>query len=500
MPLTPEELRKAFRSIDTDNSGSISEKELREAMLALGVKVSGNSAKRVLAIIDKDGNGTIEFPEFQAFFGKVSNPDEIKKLLSVENQRFFEYKMMVESDPSFAKTFAIPPTVPQSWRLDAHAGDVEGLAWISDTQLLSASIDGAIHLWDLAAEGKPSIAKHMQCSSLYSLAASPDSARFLTGHGLRSSNLNLWSIEEGAITSRLEGHNEPVYSCTWSGDGGLCASGSKTGRICLHSLTSEGLAQDWKGHSSVVRSIKFRSGGGNSVLCSSSRDGTVKVFDTRTSCNDYPQFVIEDAAASGPVNEALWRGESEIVSCGDDYCIKRWDVRQSGKGPVASYFGHTSVVRAIALSGDGRFLASGTQSGSARVWLADELGLLHERGVEARQRQAELEAAFQQMEARYHDDGEGDLEDLKDASKKLTAAKDELGFLRQVQSEREIMACTQAVRSLDGPTLPINALAWRDLTDGTARVACGCQDESIRVFRLDLQALGSISSWAQPSN
>ena len=36
-------------------------------------------------------------------------------------------------------------------------------------------------------------------------------------------------------------------------------------------------------------------------------------------------MIIDDAAASGVVFKALWRGENEIISCGDDYCVKKWD-------------------------------------------------------------------------------------------------------------------------------------------------------------------------------
>ena len=40
---------------------------------------------------------------------EVRNPEEIKQLLAAANQRFLDYKMMVEGDPNFGKRFFVPP-------------------------------------------------------------------------------------------------------------------------------------------------------------------------------------------------------------------------------------------------------------------------------------------------------------------------------------------------------------------------------------------------------
>jgi len=55
---------------------------------------------------------------------------------------------------------------------------------------------------------------------------------------------------------------------------------------------------------------------------------------------------IQDAAAGYTVCDALWCGD-DLLSAGDDYCIKMWDARKSGLAPLASYMGHTSCVRSL---------------------------------------------------------------------------------------------------------------------------------------------------------
>ena len=57
-------LIQAFNLFDTDGSGAIDERELRDAMKALGFKASKPEVAAMIAEIDKDGSGTIDIDEF----------------------------------------------------------------------------------------------------------------------------------------------------------------------------------------------------------------------------------------------------------------------------------------------------------------------------------------------------------------------------------------------------------------------------------------------------
>jgi centrin-1 len=59
-----DECREAFEMFDIDASGSIDVRELKAAIKALGMDVSAEELKKMVSEVDKDGNGTIEFPEF----------------------------------------------------------------------------------------------------------------------------------------------------------------------------------------------------------------------------------------------------------------------------------------------------------------------------------------------------------------------------------------------------------------------------------------------------
>lgn len=68
--LTPQEIRDlklVFDVFDTDKSGSIDARELRKAMKALGFKISKESIEEMIADLDVDKSGSIEFDEFLEF-------------------------------------------------------------------------------------------------------------------------------------------------------------------------------------------------------------------------------------------------------------------------------------------------------------------------------------------------------------------------------------------------------------------------------------------------
>merc|ERR1711974_525868 len=71
-----DEIREAFSLFDSDASGMIDIRELKAAMRALGFEVKNEELKKMVADIDNDGNGTIEFTEFlQMMTGKMGEKD-----------------------------------------------------------------------------------------------------------------------------------------------------------------------------------------------------------------------------------------------------------------------------------------------------------------------------------------------------------------------------------------------------------------------------------------
>uniref|UniRef100_A0A0A9H3S4 EF-hand domain-containing protein n=1 Tax=Arundo donax TaxID=35708 RepID=A0A0A9H3S4_ARUDO len=58
------EIKEAFDLFDTDGSGFIDARELNVAMRALGFEMTPEQINQMIAEVDKDGSGTIDFDEF----------------------------------------------------------------------------------------------------------------------------------------------------------------------------------------------------------------------------------------------------------------------------------------------------------------------------------------------------------------------------------------------------------------------------------------------------
>ncbi|CDJ70095.1 caltractin, putative [Eimeria necatrix] len=70
-----EEVREAFSLFDTDGSGTVDPKELKAAMQTLGFESKNPSVFQMIAELDRDGGGPVDFEEFlDAITAKLVNP------------------------------------------------------------------------------------------------------------------------------------------------------------------------------------------------------------------------------------------------------------------------------------------------------------------------------------------------------------------------------------------------------------------------------------------
>merc|ERR1712227_541856 len=82
-----EEIKEAFDLFDNDNSGAISVNELTSAMQSLGFDVKHAVVYNMVADLDSDGSGEIEFGEFlEVMTAKITDKntkEEIERVLKL---------------------------------------------------------------------------------------------------------------------------------------------------------------------------------------------------------------------------------------------------------------------------------------------------------------------------------------------------------------------------------------------------------------------------------
>ncbi|CAN6226117.1 unnamed protein product [Urochloa humidicola] len=85
-----QEIKEAFDLFDTDNSGTIDAKELNVAMRALGFEMTEEQINQMIADVDKDGSGAIDYEEFEhmmtAKIGERDSKEELTKAFRIIDQ------------------------------------------------------------------------------------------------------------------------------------------------------------------------------------------------------------------------------------------------------------------------------------------------------------------------------------------------------------------------------------------------------------------------------
>ncbi|KAL6961490.1 putative calcium-binding protein cml13, partial [Sarracenia purpurea var. burkii] len=89
-PQKRQEIKEAFELFDTDGSGTIDAKELNVAMRALGFEMTDEQINQMIADVDKDGSGAIDFDEFvhmmTAKIGERDSKEELMKAFHILDQ------------------------------------------------------------------------------------------------------------------------------------------------------------------------------------------------------------------------------------------------------------------------------------------------------------------------------------------------------------------------------------------------------------------------------
>jgi WD40 repeat protein len=265
-----------------------------------------------------------------------------------------------------------------------------------DQQLATGgNLDKTVRVWN-ARTGQLIRDLTDQAGGVEALAYSPDGHYLAAGRGFVNSikdkiAINIWDAKTGRLVHNIrapfttvKGSSNSVVSLAYSPDGQFLAfaNGDEKNSIVIHDLNSGNEIKVRRGPGAIQK-LAFSPSGKHIAI--GIINGAIEIWEGSTGTLlktiEAHKFPVESIAytpdgrflASG-TNTGVTRGQldrstGQFVRETNKDPIKIWDVT-SGK-LVRTLAGHTGSVKALAYSADGRYLASGSTDKSMKVWDAD---------------------------------------------------------------------------------------------------------------------------------
>ena len=215
-------------------------------------------------------------------------------------------------------------------RFIGHTKDVLSVAFsVDNRQIVSASRDKTIKLWNTLGECKYTINEGMKGHSEWvsCVRFSPVSADPTIVSGGWDKMVKVWGLQNCTLRKDLKGHTGYVNTTTVSPDGSLCGSGGKDGVAMLWDLT-EGKRLYSLDAGDIIHALCFSP---NRYWLCAATQSCIKIWDleTKTIVDEFsPEFLPVGKKAQMPYCTSLaWSKDGQTLYSGyTDHKIRVWCV------------------------------------------------------------------------------------------------------------------------------------------------------------------------------
>ena len=218
--------------------------------------------------------------------------------------------------------------------------------------------EGVVRLWGVATPDADPRELDDQASATTALAFSADGRRLAAGG--TDGTAGVWDLSDPATPYRdLPGHDDLITSLAFSPDGRRLVTASTDGTALLWDLEDVGAAaQPLPGHNGFVDSVAFSPDG--TMVVTGAGDGIARLW----TIDNLAAGARPLAGHSGRIDAVAISPDKTVATGGADGTARVW----SGDGRERAVLRHRGPVDALAFSADGRWLATGSDDHSARLW------------------------------------------------------------------------------------------------------------------------------------
>ncbi|HWE04555.1 MAG TPA: c-type cytochrome domain-containing protein [Tepidisphaeraceae bacterium] len=244
---------------------------------------------------------------------------------------------------------------------------VLSLAYDSKMNVVAAARPGEVEIWSVDQQAVIHRLNDL-AGDVNAVAFSSDGTRLFAAGGEPSviGRIWIWSLPDFKPVGIIEGHRDAVYALAVSADGKKLATGSYDQTIAVWDIESRKREHQLIGHNGAVFGVAFRPDG--KVLASVSADRTMKLWDVATGnrLDTRPE-------SQKDLDTVVWSPDgARVAAAGVDNRIRVWKVSASaveGSNSIeTAKFAHEGTILRIAWSTDGKWLLSGADDRTVRVF------------------------------------------------------------------------------------------------------------------------------------
>ena len=249
--------------------------------------------------------------------------------------------------------------------LTGHEATIRSVAFSPDGRtIISGSGDRTIRVWDTSWSRDPMLI-HTDSYTL-GLSFSPDGRKFATG-GLKG-GMTIWDAAAGMELTTIPADGRWIWKVAFSPDGTRLASGSEDGTGIIWDATTGAQLAKFAEHKpgNGIEALAFSPDGRHLVF--GNNGGEIRVHDTKTG-----KEIMKFPSHKGAVGTLAYYPDGSRILSGywdDAGTAKVWDAT-TGTELLAIRAEQGTICGNIALSHDGRLIATGTWLGSIILWDAE---------------------------------------------------------------------------------------------------------------------------------